>query len=95
MGLLDDRISGGEQQGGFQDFVNRYEQGAPHEGIGEQETVQRHGQVAGQVDPGTYQQSAQEAMLPRALTWTSPQTLYQRSASLRRRSGLPRYRRAV
>ena len=54
-------MGGGEQQGGFQDFVKRYEQGAPHEGIDEGETAQRYGQVAGEVDPGTYQQSAQDA----------------------------------
>ena len=62
MGLLDELTGGGEQQSGFQDFVKRYEQGAPHEGIDEGETAQRYGQVAGEVDPGTYQQSAQDAL---------------------------------
>ncbi len=62
MGLLDQLTGGGEQQSGFQDFVNRYQQGAPHEGIDDEETAQRYGQVADEVDPETYQQSAQESL---------------------------------
>ncbi len=55
-------MGGGQQQGDFQDFVSRYQQGAPHEGIDEQEAAQRYGQVAGEIDPLTYQQSAQESL---------------------------------
>ncbi len=62
MGLLDELMGGGQAQGVFKDFVDRYDQGAPHEGIDEQETAQRYGQVAGQVDPSTYQQSAQDSL---------------------------------
>ena len=62
MGLLDELTGGGAQQSGFRDIVNRYEQGAPHEGIDEQETAERYGQVAAEVDPSTYQQSAQESL---------------------------------
>lgn len=62
MGLLEELTGGGAQQSGFQDFVNRYQQGAPHEGIDDEETVQRYGQVAAEVDPTTYQQSAQESL---------------------------------
>jgi hypothetical protein len=62
MGLLDELMGGGQQQGDFQDFVSRYQQGAPHEGIDEQEAAQRYGQVAGEIDPSTYQQSAQESL---------------------------------
>lgn len=62
MGLLDELIGGGAQKSGFQDFVNRYQQGAPHEGIDDEETAQRYGQVAAEVDPATYQQSAQDSL---------------------------------
>lgn len=61
MGLLDELMGGGAQQGDFQDFVSRYEQGAPHEGFDDQEAGQRYGQVAGEADPETYQSSAQDA----------------------------------
>ena len=63
MGLLDELMSGGgDQHQSFRDFVGRYEQGAPHEGISDDEAASRYGQVAGEVDPGTYQDSARDAL---------------------------------
>ena len=62
MGLLDELMGGGTQQQSFHDFVGRYEQGAPHEGVSDEETVSRYGQVAGEVDPNTYQASARDAL---------------------------------
>lgn len=61
MGLLDELMGGGERQDSFRDFVGRYEQGAPYEGISDGEAVDRYGQVAGEVDPGTYRDSARDA----------------------------------
>ena len=62
MGLLDELMGGGERQDSFRDFVGRYEQGAPYEGISDGEAVDRYGQVAGEVDPGTYRDSARDAL---------------------------------
>lgn len=68
MGLFE-RLLGGQQGGPppqqqrqeFQDFVGRYEQGAPWTGISDQEAVQRYQQVAPHLSPQEYQESAQEA----------------------------------
>ena len=60
MGLLQQLLGGGQQQE-YQDFVNRYDQGAPYEGITGQEALNRYQQIAPQLPPDVYQQSAQEA----------------------------------
>ena len=62
MGLLDELMSGGERQQSFSDFADRYEQGAPYEGISDDEAVNHYGQVAAEVDPGTYRDSARDAL---------------------------------
>lgn len=62
MGLLDQLTGGGEQQSSYQDFVDRYHQGSPADGISDQEAGERYTQVAGEIDPDTYQQSAHEAL---------------------------------
>jgi hypothetical protein len=62
MGLLDELMSGGEQQQSFREFADRYSQGAPYDGISDDEAVSRYGQVAGEVDPATYQDSARDAL---------------------------------
>jgi hypothetical protein len=41
--------------------MDRYDQGAPYEGISDDEAVNRYGQVAGEVDPDTYRESARDA----------------------------------
>ena len=61
MGLLDDLMGGGERQQDFRDFVDRYDQGAPYEGISDDEAVNRYGQVTAEVDPDTYRESARDA----------------------------------
>jgi hypothetical protein len=43
------------------DFVDRYDQGEPWEGISGDEALQRYDQVAGQLSPDEYQQAAMEA----------------------------------
>jgi hypothetical protein len=44
-----------------QEFVNRYQQGAPHEGYSDQEVAQQYQQVAPQLSPQQYQQAAQQS----------------------------------
>ncbi|MDT0353580.1 hypothetical protein [Pseudonocardia charpentierae] len=62
MGLLDELMGGGEQQQSFREFADRYSQGAPYDGISDDEAVSRYGQVAGEVDPATYRDSARDAL---------------------------------
>ncbi len=59
MGLLQGLL--GSQREEFDDFVNRYDQGAPWDGISQEEAVSRYQQVATQVPPDVYEQSAEDA----------------------------------
>jgi len=61
MNMLEQLVGGGQQQQQFQDFSQRYEQGAPWQGISDQEAYNQYRQVAPQVPPDVYQQSAQQA----------------------------------
>ena len=63
MGLdfLQNMLGGGQQRQEYHDFVNRYDQGPPWAGISDQEAVSRYQQVAPQLPPDMYQQSAEEA----------------------------------
>ena len=54
-------LLGGQQQQEFQDFTSRYEQGAPWDGISDEEAYSRYQQVAGRIPPDVYQESAAEA----------------------------------
>jgi hypothetical protein len=62
MGILDELLGGGQRQGDFKDFVNRYEQGHPAEGYSDQEVVDRYREVAHAVPQDQYAQAAQEAL---------------------------------
>ena len=61
MSILQQLLGGGQQRQDYQDFVNRYEQGPPHEGYADQEVLDRYQQVAPQLPPQAYQQAAQSA----------------------------------
>ena len=62
MSFLDNLMGGGDdRRSQYQDFVNRYDQGAPYDGISEDEAFNNYQQVAGRIPPDVYQQSAQEA----------------------------------
>ena len=61
MTMLDSLLGGGQKQD-LDDFVNRYDEGAPWEGISDQEAIGRYQQVATQVSPDVFQQSAQDAL---------------------------------
>ena len=53
--------SGQESEDDYRNFVNRYEQGLPHEGYSDEEVVSRYQQVSRQMPADVYQESAQEA----------------------------------
>ena len=53
--------SGQESDDDYRNFVNRYEQGLPHEGYSDEEVVSRYQQVSRQMPADVYQESAQEA----------------------------------
>ena len=61
MDLLGQLLGGGQRREEYQDFVNRYDTGAPWDGISDQEARSRYQQVAPQLSPQMYQESAQEA----------------------------------
>ena len=61
MDLLGQLLGGGQRREEYQDFVNRYDTGAPWDGISDQEAYSRYQQVAPQLPPDMYQQSAQDA----------------------------------
>lgn len=61
MNFVEDLLGGGQQQQGYQDFVNRYQQGSPAEGYSDQEVMDRYQQVSQNVPSTTYVQAAEEA----------------------------------
>ena len=61
MDMLAQMLGGGQNRQQYQDFVNRYDTGAPWDGISDQEARSRYQQVAPQLSPEMYQESAQEA----------------------------------
>ena len=65
-----------------QDFVSRYEQGPPYEGIGPDEAYHNYRQVAGRLSPQEYEESAAEAFQR-----MSPQERMQFAQMLQQRAG--------
>jgi hypothetical protein len=61
MDLLQTILGGGQQRQQFQDFANRYQQGAPFDGISDQEAIQNYQQVAPHLPPQQWQEAAQES----------------------------------
>lgn len=61
MSFLQDLLGNQQQQQGYQDFVNRYQQGPPQEGYTGQEAWQRYQQVAPQLPAQDYEQAAAAA----------------------------------
>ena len=60
MGLADMLQDAGTREK-MQDFTKRYDQGAPWEGISDDEAKEHHDQVAGQLDDFQYEESARES----------------------------------
>ena len=62
MGLLDTLLGGGSQRQQYQDFVQRYEQGRPWEGVSDDEATQHYTSVAQHLGPQDYRVAAEEAV---------------------------------
>ena len=62
MGLLDTLLGGGSQRQNYQDFMQRYAQGRPWEGVSDEEATQHYTSVAQQLDPQDYRVAAEEAV---------------------------------
>lgn len=63
MSFLNNLMGGGDERGqDYQDFVQRYAQGSPYDGFSDEEALQRHDEVAQNLSPEEYQQSAYEAL---------------------------------
>jgi hypothetical protein len=54
-------ILGGGHEDDYRKFVDRYEQGSPHEGYSDDEVVNRYQQVSRQIPHDVYHESAHEA----------------------------------
>jgi len=61
MNLLEMLLGNGEKREGFEDFLNRFEEGPPSEGYDDREVLDRYGEVSHRVSPSDYQQAAREA----------------------------------
>ena len=61
MDVLQNLLGGGQQRQQFQDFAQRYEQGAPYDGISEQEALQTYQQVAPHLPPQQWQAAAADS----------------------------------
>lgn len=61
MDLLNNILGGQQQQQEFQDFSQRYDRGAPWDNFDENEALNRYNQVAPNIPPDVYQQSARES----------------------------------
>ena len=70
------------RRGRAQDFVSRYEQGPPYEGISDEEAYHNYRQVAGRLPPRDYEESAAEAFQR-----MSPQERMQFAQLLQQRGG--------
>ena len=60
MDLLQNLL-GGQQRPDLDDFVGRYDRGAPWDGISDDEAVSRYRQVAPHLPPQMYEESARDA----------------------------------
>jgi hypothetical protein len=60
MGLTDMLQDAGTREK-MQDFTQRYDQGAPWEGISDDEAREQHDQVAAQLDDNEYEESARQS----------------------------------
>ena len=61
MGLIDELTGGGQSQQDYQDFIGRYDQGAPYDNISDEEAQQRHSELAQQLPSDQYGQAAEGA----------------------------------
>jgi predicted RNA-binding Zn ribbon-like protein len=60
MDMLQRVLGGAEQRSQYQDFVNRFDQGSPYDGISDEEAVSRYREVAPNLSRSDYRDSAEE-----------------------------------
>ena len=61
MNLLEMLMGNSQTREGFEDFLNRFEDGPPSEGYGDREVLDRYGEVAHKVSSSDYEQAARDA----------------------------------
>jgi hypothetical protein len=61
MDLLEMLMGSKQTREGFQDFLNRFEDGPPWKGYDDREVMDRYGDVAHKASPSDYQQAARDA----------------------------------
>ena len=61
MNLLEMLLGNSQAREGFEDFLNRFEEGPPSEGYSDQEVMDRYGEVAHKASPSDYEQAARDA----------------------------------
>lgn len=61
MNLLEMLMGNSQTRQGFEDFLNRFEDGPPSEGYEDREVLDRYGEVAHKVSPSEYEQAARDA----------------------------------
>jgi hypothetical protein len=65
MDMFNDLLGGGggsrDKRSEYEDFIGRFERGAPYEGIGDEEAVQRYREVDERLDDDQYRDSAEAA----------------------------------
>ena len=61
MDLLEMLMGSSQKRQGYEDFLNRYEEGSPWEGYTDEEVLDRYGEVAHKVSPSDYEQAARDA----------------------------------
>lgn len=81
MDLLQNLLGGGQQRQEYEDFMNRYDQGSPYDGISGDEAYRRYQQVAPQLPPDVYEDAARESF-----SRMSPQERMQFGQQLQQRS---------
>jgi len=61
MNLLEMLLGNSRTREGFEDFLNRFEEGPPSEGYDDREVLDRYGEVAHKASPLQYEQAARDA----------------------------------
>jgi len=61
MNLLEMLMGNSQTREGFEDFLNRFEDGPPSEGYDDREVLDRYGEVAHKVSSSDYEQAARDA----------------------------------
>ena len=61
MNLLEMLMGNSQTRQGFEDFLNRFEEGPPSEGYDDREVLDRYGEVAHKASPSDYEQAARDA----------------------------------